>query len=108
LKGWPTDAAEDYGDKVFGAMMFAKVLCVQLVNHLGYDVLFQDVDVIWYKNPLAFFQERSSDVNSFDLYFQDDGARSNRYVFCFYFFNKRLSLILLVFLNCKKIYSHVL
>ena len=62
-------------------MMFAKVLCVQLINHLGYDVLFQDVDVIWYKNPLKFFQKRKNEANSFDLYFQDDGSRSSRYVF---------------------------
>ena len=79
----PTDAAGRYGDKVFSSMMFAKVNCVQLISHLGYDLLFQDVDVIWYKNPLAFFKERKSEANAFDLYFQDDGARSTRYAFSY-------------------------
>merc|ERR1719223_1020867 len=77
LKEFPTDAAGEYGDAIFASMMFAKVLCVQLINHLGYDVLFQDVDVIWYKNPLKFFQKRKNEANSFDLYFQDDGSRSS-------------------------------
>ena len=59
--------------------MFAKVVCVQLVNYLGYDLLFQDVDVVWYKNPLEYFHDTSNPHHDFDMYFQDDGARSNRY-----------------------------
>lgn len=48
--------------------MLAKVICVHLVNDLGYDLLFQDVDIVWYKNPFDFFH---SDENSgFDVYFQ--------------------------------------
>jgi hypothetical protein len=31
--------------------MYAKVVSVQLINALGHDVLFQDVDLVWYKNP---------------------------------------------------------
>ena len=59
-------------------MMMAKVYCVHLINMLGHDMLFQDVDVVWYENPLDFFldKEKSGD---YDLYFQDDGARSMRY-----------------------------
>ena len=53
--------------------MFAKVLCVQLVNELGYDLLFQDADVVWYKDPLEYFHDKS--LSEFDLYFQDDGSR---------------------------------
>ena len=49
----PKNAAEEYADDVFRQIMFAKVYCVHaVVSILGYDVLFQDVDVIWYKNPL--------------------------------------------------------
>jgi len=60
-------------------MMFAKVVCVQLITLLGYDLLFQDVDVVWYKDPLPFFHNNTSPISHFDIYFQDDGAHSLRY-----------------------------
>ena len=59
--------------------MMAKVICVQLINHLGYDLLFQDVDIVWYKNPLEYFHDKSNDLYDFDIYFQDDGSRSIRF-----------------------------
>jgi len=58
-------------------MMLSKVYCVHLVNALGYDVLFQDVDVVWYRDPLPYFH--SPESRDFDFYFQDDGAHTNRY-----------------------------
>jgi hypothetical protein len=73
----PTVAAHSYGDQAFTGMMMAKVYSVHLVNTLGYDVLFQDVDVVWYRNPLSFFDSPQS--GDFDIYFQDDGAHSARY-----------------------------
>jgi len=60
-------------------MMFAKVVCVQLINMLGYDLLFQDVDIIWYNNPINYFHDNSNPFHDFDMYFQDDGAHSTRY-----------------------------
>lgn len=75
----PSGEAKRYGDRNFVAMMFAKVLVVHLVNILGYDLLFQDVDVVWYKNPLTFFHNKSNEYVDFDIYFQDDGAHSSRY-----------------------------
>lgn len=85
----PTGEAKRYGDRIFTAMMFAKVLAVQLINHIGYDVLFMDVDLVWYKDPLELFHNDES-LQEFDLIFQDDGSRSIRYApFCantgFYF-----------------------
>ena len=70
-----------YGDRRFAAMMMAKVNCVHLINHLGYNVLFQDVDLIWFKHPLDFFRQHdpSTPIGSFDMYFQDDGSHSTRY-----------------------------
>lgn len=65
----PTKAASAYGDKVFQHMMFSKVYCVHMINAMGFDVLFQDVDVIWYKDPLPFFQ--LPEAGDFDFYFQD-------------------------------------
>jgi hypothetical protein len=82
-------------------MMYAKVIAVQLINKLGYDCLFQDVDVVWYKDPLLFFHNKSSLLSEFDIIFQDDGARSLRYQpFCgntgFYYvrYNSRTEYLL--------------
>ena len=43
MKPLPKEEAQVYGDRTFGIIMMAKVICVQLVNDLGYDLLFQDV-----------------------------------------------------------------
>jgi signal peptidase I len=75
----PSSEARSYGDRKFVAMMFAKVVCVQIVNYMGYDLLFQDVDVIWYKNPLDWFHDKNNPYHGFDMYYQDDGAHSVRY-----------------------------
>jgi len=75
----PSEEAKRYGDRTFTAMMYAKVVTVQLVLMQGYDVLFQDVDIVWYKNPLDFFHDKSSPLQRFDVLLQDDGARTVRY-----------------------------
>lgn len=69
----PKLAARQYADKNFVQMMGAKVYCVQMVSMLGYDILFQDVDVVWYKNPLPWFHDETNPDRHFDMYFQDDG-----------------------------------
>ena len=74
----PKGESARYGDTTFGLIMMAKVICVQLVNELGYDMLFQDVDIIWYKDPIKYFHS-SSAIGNFDVYFQDDGNRQERY-----------------------------
>ena len=78
FKDMPEAAARGYGDRIFAKMMMAKVYCVHLANALGYNVVFQDVDVIWYRNPLEYF-ENPENVKEWDMMFQDDGARSDRY-----------------------------
>ena len=82
----PEQAAKSYGDKVFAGMMLSKVYCVSLVSQLGFDLLFQDVDMVWHQNPLDFFLgggdgdgESAVADPEFDIYFQDDGSRSARY-----------------------------
>jgi hypothetical protein len=69
----PEQAAGRYADKTFRAMMIAKVYCIHMVSMLGYDILFQDVDVVWYRDPLEYFADESSPHHGFDVYFQDDG-----------------------------------
>jgi hypothetical protein len=68
----PKQAANRYADKTFMAMMMAKVFCVQMISMLGYDVLFQDVDVIWYRHPLEYFHSPDNIAGDFDMYFQDE------------------------------------
>lgn len=69
----PKKAAGRYADKTFTSMMLAKVYCVQMISMLGYDVLFQDVDIVWHRNPLDFFHDKNNPHADFDAYFQDDG-----------------------------------
>eukprot|EP00536_Pseudo-nitzschia_multiseries_P007901 jgi/Psemu1/287438/fgenesh1_pg.191_\ len=75
----PYEAAARYGDRKFTLMMMAKVMCVQMVSTLGYNILFQDVDIVWYKNPIPFFEAEDSGLQNFDMMFQDDGGHSLRY-----------------------------
>ena len=65
----PTNAAKNYGDKTFQGMMMSKVYCVHLINALGYDLIFQDVDVVWKRDPIEYFH--SPESGNFDFYFQD-------------------------------------
>lgn len=76
----PSEAASRYGDRKFTLMMMAKVMCVHMVSSLGYNILFQDVDLVWYKNPIPFFEDESnSGLQKFDMMFQDDGGHTTRY-----------------------------
>jgi len=78
FENMPEQAALGYGDRIFTKMMMAKVYCVHLVLTCGYHVVFQDVDVVWYQNPLDYL-EHAPELQEWDLMFQDDGARSIRY-----------------------------
>ena len=84
----PKEEARGYGDKTFTNLMYKKVLSVYLPMYLGYNVLFQDVDIIWNADPLPYFHgevvkkeesEGDHDEDLYDAYFMDDGARSLRY-----------------------------
>jgi hypothetical protein len=50
--------------------MIAKVICVQVVSMLGYDMLFQDVDIIWYKNCSNTSGNSSSAMADYDIFFK--------------------------------------
>lgn len=72
--GAPKSAAQEYMDESFRMMMVAKLYCAHLISELGMNFLFQDVDVVWKRNPLSFFQTQ----DEYDIYFQDDGGRTDR------------------------------
>jgi hypothetical protein len=77
----PEEAARSYGDRTFAKMMMAKVYCVHLVLQSGYNVLYHDVDIIWLRNPLSFFDtlKETKELEEWDMFFQDDGSRHRRY-----------------------------
>jgi Nucleotide-diphospho-sugar transferase len=77
FKGMPEQAANKYGDMIFARMMMAKVYCVHLALTSGYSVLFQDVDVVWYQDPLPYLESKK--FATYDLVFQDDGSRQPRF-----------------------------
>jgi len=54
--------------------MWLKVVSVWIALRLGYHVLFQDADLVWFKSPWSAF-----DDESIDGFFMDDGARSERF-----------------------------
>ena len=45
-------AAEVYSDQIFGDMMFPKTFAVNDLLSYGRDVLFQDVDLVWRRDPI--------------------------------------------------------
>ena len=53
----PEKAAGGYLDKTFSRMMWFKMVCVYVAVAAGYDVLFQDVDLIWLKDPIPALRE---------------------------------------------------
>lgn len=74
LGAMPTHAAGYYMDKTFSRMMWFKTVSQYLALTSGFDVLFQDVDLVWLKNPWHLFTSIEGDI-----LFMDDGARTPRY-----------------------------
>jgi len=60
---------------MYKTIVLRKVVAVHLVNMLGYDLLFQDVDIVWYRDPLKLFHNQTHSLSKFDILFADDGAR---------------------------------
>jgi hypothetical protein len=67
----PEKSALEFGDHTFSRIMLAKLYCVHMISVLGYDLLFQDVDIVWYRNPLDYFANTNKE---FDIVFQQDGS----------------------------------
>lgn len=73
-------ASGGYLDKIFVQMMWYKAFSLWLSLDRGYNVLFQDLDLVWFKNPFEFFKEhRNSSQGEITAFLSDDGQRSLRY-----------------------------
>lgn len=51
IGSYPKEASAKYSDMAFGQMMILKQVAVALSLESGYDVLFQDIDITWLKDP---------------------------------------------------------
>ena len=84
-----TRASAQYLDKTFVDMMWYKAFSVWMLLRMGFHVLFQDVDLVWFREPFGYFTGYMNDTKSLiesgrsesypDAFFSDDGARSPRY-----------------------------
>ena len=74
LGSMPKHAAGSYLDSTFARMMWFKVTSVFLALTAGFEVLFQDVDLVWMNDPVPYLRGQSGDI-----LFMDDGARTPRY-----------------------------
>jgi len=68
-------SASSFGDQHFRGLMFAKCAVVVDALHLGRDILFQDVDLVWRRNPLLDLERRAA-VEGFDEQFMYDGPNA--------------------------------
>ena len=68
----PMEACEVFGDETFRKCMFAKIAVTQDMLEIGADVLFQDVDMVWLRDPRPDLWQRA-DSESLDFLFMFDG-----------------------------------
>lgn len=54
------NASYEYLDRIFIDMMWYKSFSVWLLLKLRYNVLFQDVDLVWYRDPVQYFRTAST------------------------------------------------
>jgi Nucleotide-diphospho-sugar transferase len=81
-------ASKDYLDRVFVDMMWYKAFSVYLILRMKINVLFQDADLVWFKDPFPYFHNYGKDSEGnvvikgsehIEAFFSDDGQRSLRY-----------------------------
>lgn len=62
--------------------MWYKSFSLWLMLHLGFSVLFQDLDLVWFQDPFQAFeliQTKNKWHRQIDAFLSDDGQRSMRY-----------------------------
>ena len=78
----PRKASGGYLDKVFVMMMWYKAFSLHVMLRMGFNVLFQDVDLVWFRNPFEHLHENMKNEKGefeYEAYLSDDGARAIRY-----------------------------
>ena len=72
----------DYLDFIFVDMMWYKSFALYMVLKRGLNVLFQDVDLVWFRDPFPYLKNIINDPTyptPVDAIFTDDGQRGIRY-----------------------------
>jgi hypothetical protein len=74
------EASIVYLDATFVDMMWYKAFSVWTMLQLGYDILFQDVDLVWFREPYQYFKDASAEYlhktgETLTGFFSDDGQR---------------------------------
>ena len=73
-------ASAQYLDPIFVDMMWYKSFSVWILLKMRFNVLFQDVDLVWFKEPFSYFASHSHvGQTQTDAFFSDDGQRGLRY-----------------------------
>lgn len=75
LSEMPKNAAANYADRTFAKIMWLKVTAVYITVATGFNALFQDVDLVWMRNPIPYLLA----LEEYDVVFMDDGARTPRF-----------------------------
>jgi len=73
----PAASAASYADRTFSRVMWLKVTSVYIALNAGFNVIFQDADLVWIQDPVPFLM--SGDRLKYDTIFMDDGARTPRF-----------------------------
>jgi hypothetical protein len=50
-------ASHDYLDFTFVDMMWYKCFSIYLILREGYNLVFQDVDLVWFRDPVPYFKK---------------------------------------------------
>eukprot|EP00854_Cymbomonas_tetramitiformis_P020756 gene20756-24875_t len=66
-----SEAPKTFGDEQYAKFVFWQIAVVYDVLHLGVDVLVQDNDIVWFSDPLPYFQKQSR--AHLDMLFMSDG-----------------------------------
>lgn len=80
-------ASMDYLDRIFVDMMWYKAFSIYLILRLKINILFQDVDIVWFRDPFPWFKDYTMNITartamtgaSKTAFFSDDGQRALRY-----------------------------
>lgn len=71
----PSESSESYADRTFAKLMWLKASSVYIVLKAGFNLIFQDADLVWLRDPRPYLLGR----NNYDIQFMDDGARTPRF-----------------------------
>jgi len=72
----PGGGSKNFGDRAFMQTMFYKNAVILDSIKLGANILFQDVDLIWLKDPLTYLKTKNPDS---DVQIMNDGFNSRHY-----------------------------